>query len=53
MTLSLTRIKFAAPDDDLVIDPETVFTATTLDGALAQILSHLEPLAAGRATDQQ
>jgi hypothetical protein len=49
----LTRVKFAPPHDDFVVDPEAVFTATALDGALTQILSHLEPLAAGRTADQQ
>ena len=53
MAFVLARVKFAAPHDDLVVDFEAVFAATAFDGAIAQILSHLESLAAGRAEDQQ
>jgi tRNA A37 threonylcarbamoyladenosine synthetase subunit TsaC/SUA5/YrdC len=49
----LARVKFAATHDDIVVDPEPVFTTATLDGALTQIVPDLKSLPAGRAADQQ
>ena len=50
--LALSRVEFLAADDDLVVDAEAVFATAALDGPAAQVLAHLESLAARWAANQ-